>query len=289
MRLPTTEVAINWSRLAEPQEDQYDTEVVLQLACSTVSAARPEPYTRSPPGENPTVFDGAVAIRHVYRLPQFRSLSARYADAPVDHPNIPRAVDYVRRWPTVFLQCKHLLEAIHPVIDKRYPLLSKAVYRGSSSHSYERLFGTLWATVTCPLGLAEAIVHEMAHQKLRALGVSIESATRIVGNDARNLYVSPIVKDRLRPMTAVLHAEYSYVHVTALDVCILEAEADPHRCHLIGRRLAVNLARIKEGIETLRDHLEPGRHGEEFMQGMFAWAEHTIGAGERLLRAKSSS
>jgi HEXXH motif-containing protein len=127
----------------------------------------------------------------------------------------------------------------------------------------------------------------MAHQKLRVLGVSFESATSIVGNDPRNLYVSPIIKDRLRPMTAVLHAQYSYVHVTALDIRILEAEHDPCRCEAIGRRLGVNLARIKEGLETLRNHLDPGRHGEEFMRGMFAWTERTIGTGERLLQAKS--
>ena len=54
--------------------------------------------------------------------------------------------------------------------------------------------------------------------------MSFESATAIVGNDPAQRHVSPIVKDRTRPMTAVLHAQYSYVHVTALDLHMLEAE-----------------------------------------------------------------
>ena len=132
-------------------------------------------------------------------------------------------------WPVAFRQCQRLLEAIHPAIDRRFPLESDAIYRGSSSHSYERLFGTVWLTVMCPIGAAEAIVHEMAHQKLRVLGVSFELASRVVGNDRRSLYVSPIVKDRLRPMTAVLHAQYSYIHVTQLDIHILDSERNDRR------------------------------------------------------------
>src|SRR5204862_3327959 len=104
-----------------------------------------------------------VAIRHVYRssLPEAHAISAHYLDAPADHPHIGIAVEYVRRWPAAFAQCQRLLEAIHPMIDDRIPLESPEIYRGSSCHSFERLFGTLWATIFCPLGLAEAIVHEL--------------------------------------------------------------------------------------------------------------------------------
>jgi HEXXH motif-containing protein len=275
--------AIDWVRLAEPQADQYDTDVILRLASSTTSVDRPQPYRRMPVGDSPAVFDGQVAVRHVYRsLPEFGTVLARYRDAPADHPNIDIAAELVRNWPIVFAQCQHLLEAIHPALDPQIPLESNEIYRGSACHSFERLFGTMWATIFCPIGLAEAIVHEMAHQKLRILGVSLEFATTVVGNSPSELYNSPIIKDRLRPMTAVLHAEYSYVHVTTLDVHILGAERDPTRRAALTQVLERNLSRIKEGYDTLRRHFKPGEHGREFMEGFFHWTENTIRLAEAL-------
>lgn len=275
---------VDWSRLAEPQADQYDTDVILRLASSTISADRPQPYERTPVGESPAAFDGQVAIRHVYRsLPEFELMSAQFLDAPADHPNIGIAAEHVRSWPIAFAQCQRLLEAIHPAIDPRMPFESAEIYRGSACHSFERLFGTMWATIFCPIGLAEAIVHEMAHQKLRVLGVSFESATTVVGNDLSELYVSPIIKERLRPMTAVLHAQYSYVHVTTLDIHILKAERDSTKREVFGRVLERNLSRIEEGYGTLRKQFRPGEHGREFMEGFFGWTEKTIGLAKELL------
>jgi prolyl 4-hydroxylase len=276
--------SIDWSKLAEPQADQYDTSVVLGLASSTTSAARSEPYRRTAPGNSPSVFDGQVAVRYVYLpLPEFKELSEQFPDAPLDHRNIARAAEYVRTWPTAFTQCQHLLEAIHPALHPQMPVDSTAVYRGSLCHSYERLFGTMWATIFCPVGLAESIVHEMAHQKLRVLGVSFESATKVVGNDPSELFVSPIIKDRLRPLMAVLHAEYSYVYVTALDIHIVQAERDPARRKVFESVLARNLARIEEGYGTLRSHFKPGEHGLEFMRGLFEWTDRTMQSARYLL------
>jgi len=87
-------------------------------------------------------------------LPEFESFSAHYPDAPADHPNIALAAEYVRLWPAAFTLCQRLLEAIHPAIDERIPLESTEIYRGSSCRSFEPLFGTMWATIFCPIGLA---------------------------------------------------------------------------------------------------------------------------------------
>jgi len=275
---------IDWSRLAEPQPDQHDTDVILRLASSTTSVGRPQAYTRTPVGESPSAFDGQVAVRYVYcSVPEFASFSAHYLDAPLDHPNISAAAEYVRKWPVAFAQCQRLLEAIHPAVDARIPFESTEIYRGSSCHSFEPLFGTLWATIFCPIGLAEAIVHEMAHQKLRVLGVSFESAGTVVGNDPSELYVSPIVKERLRPMTAVLHAQYSYLHVTELDTHILRAEREAARREVLSHVLERNLSRIEEGYDTTRRHFKPGDHGREFMEGLYDWTERTIALAKDVL------
>jgi len=278
--------SIDWSRLAEPQEDQYDTDVTLELAASTTSPARPALYVRTPVGNATAAFDGHVAVRHVYgTLPGFDAMLTNHhcTDAPGDHPNIGKAAEHIRTWPVAFTQCQRLLEAIHPVHYPELPLESDEIYRGSLSHSYEHLFGTLWATIYCPIGLAESIVHEMAHQKLRVLGASFESATNIVGNDPSELYVSPVIKDRLRPMTAVLHAQYSFVYVTALDVHMLAAEHNPLRREVLGQVLQSNLSRIEEGYATIQEHFKPAEHGEEFLDGFSSWIERTISSAKGLL------
>ena len=281
--------SLDWSRLAEPQADQYDTNVILQLAASNTSPAGPNRYQRRPVGTAPSVFDGCVAVRYVYHeVPEFESLATQYPDAPLDHQNIAIAAEYVRTWPIAFTQCRQLLDSIHPALHPEMPLESTEIYRGSLCHSYESLFGTMWATIFCPLGLAEAMVHEVAHQKLRALGVSVESATAIVGNDPSDLYVSPIIKDRLRPLTAVLHAEYSYVHVTALDIAIVKAEHDSMRREVMRGVLETNLTRIEEGYEILRKHFIPAAHGEEFIKSFFNWTERTIDVGRNLLRGNGA-
>jgi HEXXH motif-containing protein len=277
---------IDWLRLAEPQSDQYDTNIILRLASMGTTAGRPQPYRRAPVGDFPLIFDDQVAVRPVYRgMAEFGALSEHYLDAPLDHPNIATATQYVRRWPAMYEQCKRLLEAVHPAIDARIPFESDEIYRGSTCHSFERLFGTLWSTIHCPIGLAEAMVHELAHQKLRALGVSFESATAIVANDPAELHVSPIVKDRLRPMSAVLHAQYSYVHVTALDVHIISAESDPARRARLRQVLNKNLLRIGEGRQTIQRHLVLGLHGTAFMQGFDRWTQSTMDSAAGMLGA----
>ena len=106
----------------------------------------------------------------------------------------------------------------------------------------------------------------------------------MVGNDGSDLYVSPIIKDRLRPMTAVLHAEYSYVYVTTLDIHILKAERDESRKTVIAGVLERNLSRIKEGYETIRKHFKTGQHGTEFIKGLSTWIDNTITLAEDTLR-----
>ena len=284
------ETDLQWSMLAEPQADEYDTEVILALAATTTSPERLQPYVRTPPGNSPSVFDGQVAVRYVYHsLPDFAPLKAQYPDAPANHRNIGIAAEHVRKWPVAFRQCQRLLEAIHPGMDPAMPLESDEIYRGSLCHSYECLFGTMWSTIFCPIALAEAIVHEMAHQKLRVLGVSFESARTIVGNKQSDTYISPIIKDRRRPMTAVLHAEYSYVHVTALDIHLFKAERDAARRKALAEVLERNMLRIEEGYGTLQEQFKPGEHGREFMEGFLRWTERTIAEAAELLGRKGST
>jgi hypothetical protein len=285
-RPPLSLDEVDWRRLAEPQHDQYDSQIILRLASETTSHGRPVRYARAPAGSSPTIFDGSVAVRHVYAgAPEIAARREDYIDGPVDHQNLQIAAAYVGRWPAAFVQCQTLLDAIHPAIDTALPFRSCEIYRGSSSHSLERFFGTLWVTIHCPIGTALSIVHELSHQKLRALGVSIGRATTVVGNRPDALYASPIIKDRLRPMTAVLHAQYAFVHVAELLTRILDAEPSPDGQRALSCVLRRDLGRICAGYDVLRRNFQPGPHGAPFMDGFLGWMSRVVAAGqERLAR-----
>src|SRR5262249_51972548 len=134
---------IAWERLAEPQDDQYDSLLTLEFA-------RRRGYVRRDTGHDPTLFDGAVAIR-----PDDALLSPGCVPASCDHPNLQRACDLVRLWPTVFRQCQLLIESVSVFVDTYHSWTSGGSICGSGT----RGFGTIASTVNSDIGFAEAIVH----------------------------------------------------------------------------------------------------------------------------------
>jgi hypothetical protein len=270
----------DWGRLAYPQEDQYDSHVVLVLAGSRTSPGRPTLYRRRPVDGHPTIFDGCVAVRE---LPRSTLREPDFLLAPADHPNLAAAARHVARWPEVYEQFKLLIDTVIPLFDARIAPAERAEALGSCSHSDEDQFGSLMATVEDPLGLAQAMVHEMAHQKLRALGVSVESAQHLIVNDPRELYPSPVRHDSLRPMTAVFHAVYSFIHVVALDLRMIAPEEDPAVRERLVLLLARNVPRMQMGCVTLRENLRTDAAGAVFRGAFMQWAEEILATGEQVL------
>ncbi|MGJ5008486.1 aKG-HExxH-type peptide beta-hydroxylase [Bradyrhizobium oligotrophicum] len=277
---------IDWSRVAAPQDDLYDALLACHLASTTTNAHRPEPFVHRVAGHSPRIFDGAVSVRYVQPTAPGAPV---FSNGPLEHPNIDAAVDYVRRWPVAFEQMRMLIDSFHPLAR---PDVAESDYRegyGSYSGSTDDRLGTLFATIFDPIGLAQAFVHEMGHNKLRALGINLESADRLVLNPADELYVSPVIKDRLRPMTAVLHAEYSFAYITALDIVLIETEPDEERRQLPFRLLRRNLARIEEGVDEIRRYIRVDRDGEAFVAGLYAWIDALIARGRQLLETREAA
>lgn len=266
--------------MAAPHEDQYDTNVVLALATTTPSPLRSELYVRRPAGECPTLCDGAVSVRY---LDQLEMSPPRFRPAQADHPNLLMAVEYLRRWPAVYEQFKAIIDTIHPCLDAGIKPEHRKLCIGSSSHSHEQWFGTLCVTADHAVGCAQGLVKEMAHQKLRALGVSQERAWRLITNDPAALYPSPIGRGRQRPMTAVLHAEYAFIHVTELDICMLERETDGEVREQMLQLLMRNVVRMEDGYGTLAQHVATDTEGQLFMEVFLVWARSAIERAYTLL------
>src|SRR5262245_26598220 len=78
---------IDWRRMAEPQTDEYDSRVTLNLACQNG-------YARREPNSEVTIFDGAVAVRN-----DSETLGPGHLPAPPGHKNINAASELIRFWP----------------------------------------------------------------------------------------------------------------------------------------------------------------------------------------------
>jgi HEXXH motif-containing protein len=266
---------VDWSRAAVPQQDLYDARLAAHLATTSASPLRADRYARRPVGGAPALFDGAVAVRHLYPRDFYPSL----ADAPLDHPHLALAADLVRRWPVAYEQFRILIDSVHPLLIPDAPQDDPDYFGFTRSHGEEDMFGTLMASVNSPVMLAECLVHEMAHHKLRAFGLSVETAWRFITNPPEALFESPIRKDRPRPMTAVFHAVYSYSYVTELDLRIIDREPAGPRMGTLFRRLAYNVKRLEEGRDVLRQHMTLDVEGEIFMAPYDEWLDRLIAQG----------
>jgi HEXXH motif-containing protein len=267
---------VDWSRAAVPQKDLYDARLAVHLASTSSSPLRDACYTRRPVAGAPALFDGAVAMRHCYPATFYHP---SLTDAPLDHPHLALAAELVRRWPDAYAQFRMLIDSVHPLLVPNAPQDDPDHLGYARSHGEEAMFGTIMASVNSPVMLAECLVHEMAHHKLRAFGVSIETAWRFITNPPEALFESPIRKDRLRPMTAVFHATYSYTYVTELDLRIIEQEQSGRRMGKLLGRLAHNVKRLEEGRAVLRGHMTVDAEGERFMAPYHDWLDMVIARG----------
>ena len=124
------------------------------------------------------------------------------------------------------------------------------------------------------------LIHEMAHQKLRALGVSFETAERLITNDPSERFESPIRKDQTRPMTAVFHAQYSFIHVTALDLHMLAAAEGERERQCILMLLARNVPRMQAGYEEVARHIKTDAAGRLFVDAFMDWSRDVLQRGQ---------
>lgn len=266
---------IDWSRMAKPQNDGYDTKIILEFIQQKIKKNEALSSFESKKKPIVTSFNGTVGIDYVKGHP-----SNRFIDAPLHHENIDKAVNYVCLWEPVFIQFQKIIHTIHPWIDT----FVESDSLGSCSHSKDNLLGVIYATVNNPHGLAQAFVHEMAHNKLRSLGIMLESADKLIMNASDELFDSPIRKDCKRPMTAVFHAQYSFMHVTALDIINInksDGEEDKLKWLCL---LQNNIPRMEEGDIEIKKHLKTDEDGADFFKGFFDWSEEVLTEGNLLLK-----
>jgi hypothetical protein len=264
--------AVDWARVATPQEDLYDAKSALDLLGSREQG---QLATRPTADGAPTLAGGRVGIRYCYG----NSIEKGLVDAPLDHPNIALADEYLKRaWPLAHRHFQILIHSFHPAMYPDRPSDDSFFLDSSHCHSAEELPGTMWATVNCPMMLAEAFVHEMAHQKLFGLGVFKESQLRLIENSPDEMYRSPVITTRPRPMSAVVHGVYAYAYVTELDLRMTRTDVGwsaTKRGQMV-RRLHENAARLEQGLDEIRTHVRTDAAGATFFAGLYRWLDQLV-------------
>jgi hypothetical protein len=263
---------IDWRRIAEPQVDGYDIQVTLD-ALKTGRYAEKEPR---PVPDTALVWPEGRA--RFVRLSDNVCPSPELQDLSLDHPGVINGLAQLDKWPVVRPLCAQLLLGVSPLT---FGLHGGG--HGCTCGNFGDDWGWIYVTADSTWGFAEGIVHEMAHWKLRAFGVWFEDWTDLLLlNSPQQLYTSPVRKDMARPMGAVLHAQYSYIHVAAM--CTAMFKATEHPTPADREWTALQLHRITEGQDTLRKHaLGTKDAGELFLEGLDAWTTRVLEEGHAAL------
>jgi len=245
-------VDIDWRRVAEPQVDLSDAHVVDFIRSENLPPYSQSQFVRTPvTGAERVICDGKVGVRSLTA-----ALTSRTGFVAIDpsEGELNAALVLLQRWPTILRQLPYIIDTIYPVGVAGQNLTGRT---GSSSTHIRELPGAMFATTYCAIGTATAIVHEMAHQKLHALGIHLENSNALIINDSSDGFESPIRKDKKRPMQAVLHAEYSFMHIVALLSHLIATESRDAKCKPDAHALDAcspytEIGRRSHGVATLR-------------------------------------
>ncbi|WP_452601348.1 aKG-HExxH-type peptide beta-hydroxylase [Pontimicrobium sp. MEBiC06410] len=255
----------DWEIMAVPQPDASDTMLILKHAKNSNLIPTP------PHKENePKLFNNKVTLRHFTWDENFLS---RFKHAPFNHPSIKEAENIIKLWPEVYTQFGDIITAFNPVLIQGVE--DQKDYGGSNSHQPNNTLGSVWATVHNPVLLAQALVHEMAHNKLFALGQHFTSKSPLFKNEDHELFDSPIRLDIPRPISAVFHGVYAFTHVLALDNILFKKGNTDYKNQVLNV-LEHNALRVKKGLFLIEKCAKLTEQGHAFLTTFSKWANQEI-------------
>lgn len=266
---------IDWGRVAQPQADGYDTEVAKRLGKERYGWIK-----RWPAAGVRTWLHGGVELM----VPPWDK-EVLIGNPVVEHPNLEVAERILREaWPTLWSQCRELIQVLHLTLadDMGTSELGTGCKCGPMG---DRVSFEFQVTVNFGVGLLEAVVHELAHNKMKTHGISLYHWERLLTNpiptdeaiesgEGKYLYVSCIRKDKLRPLGACVSAYYSYLHVS--DLLLQLVDAGVIGGYAIQQWLEVQRGRITEGRAQVAQVVEPDVEGVRYFEAMQDWADRLI-------------
>ena len=164
---------IDWARVGVPQEDGYDTEITEQLALERYG------WTKKWPGGEPTWLHGGVQIIEPACGDELRE------PASATHPNLKVAENILSGgYPAMYRQCRQLLQKLYIYELDNVPIEAGGV-GVSCGPMGDHVSFEISVTVNGGIGIIEGVVHELAHNKMKAHGISFHHWERLVMKRAR--------------------------------------------------------------------------------------------------------
>lgn len=249
----------DWRRIGVPQDDGFDTVQILQMA-----EARWGYVAR---------YDGGPRMLGTELIRGTAPVADGVEPADLGHENIGKVAAALSAWP--------LSEGLLWLPDFYTPYVSqppRSESRGCMSGHEKPSKGSrigIYTTIDDPIGAAEGIVHEIAHQRLHCLGVDLDKHDgTLFENDNELRWFSPIRRDILRPMCALVHGVYAYTFVLEIDLAN-GAEGAQYAQQ--------NLPKVRRGLEEIKKGVVVTQAGAKFFRGYFEWAENVVRRAEDVL------
>lgn len=248
----------DWRRLARPQPDGYDTTQLKTVACARW-------------GQGPE--HGAAWLTTRLHHDGSETNGDDLEAAPLDHPHLAEIALVAARWPEG--------EGALSLLDWFCPLWFKGeMGRGCTSGHTPPSHGTginAFATINDIVGGTEGLFHELAHQRLHCIGVDLEQHDGLLfRNDNEERYFSPIRRDKLRPMSALVHGIYAWTFVTQVDLLAGEEGIE---------LLRANMPKLRLGFQTVTAEGDWTVDGVDFLEGWHVWVDELIREGVAALKA----
>ena len=117
-------------------------------------------------------------------------------------------------------------------------------------------------------------MHELAHQRLHVLGIELENHDRkLLLNENKREFFSPIRRDVYRPMSALLHGILAWTFMLEVDLAAPDGTV----------YLGINVPKVRMGLATIKEFAVTTDEGQDFLSGFYAWADDAVLRGETAL------
>lgn len=193
---------------------------------------------------------------------------ADYSVPDLNDARIQAAGELFRTWPGALESFGDFVNVFWPLDAARDPAA-----RGSTS-GHEVVDGArcCYVTIYDPFGCYEGLLHEWAHLRLLALGIGLEEHDgTYLDHELDERFVSPIRKDKLRPMSAVVHGILAWAFLTAGDLRLAADHADDVR-----GVVKWNTPKLEEGILVLTENARWTDAGSAFGDELIAWLDELV-------------
>lgn len=273
---------IDWKRIAKPQPDGYDSYVIAQLLNQKYGWVKRVPLS----GEY-TICDGKVAVvsDRIYTDAETLPTSRMMCGMPKWNDEYAAKIDpFLRTWTDGHQMLGLFLDEFWPkwstfmtehsfgCTSGHYEIVTSQDARQGARHA--GVINAVYVTMNSLSGCAEGIYHEVAHARLEALGMNIETHDgALILNTPDELYESPVRRDKKRPMSAVIQAIYSWIVFGENDI---RCAAIPGNASTSAEYLINNLPKIEDGLREIRNHVRCTPEGTAFMDGYFEWGDTIV-------------